>query len=128
MKMQVIYYTAPNKIKNKTLIRELENQTLIAHEENNYNDFDYEGLIYQQLSQEGPSMAVADIDGDGNEDVFIGGAKDQVGTIYRHQGNGTLLVLRQPVLEDDARQEDTAAAFFDADGDGDMDLIVWLRR
>ena len=117
-------YTVPDMIKKKTLVRELENKTLIAHEENNYNDFDYEGLIYKQLSQEGPAMAIADIDGDGNEDIFIGGAKDQPATIYKHQGNGNLIALRQPALEDDARQEDTAAAFFDADGDGDMDLII----
>ena len=117
-------YSVPKEESKRTLIREIENTVLYSHRENSYNDFDYEGLIYKQLSQEGPAMAVADIDGDGNEDVFIGGAKDQAGNIYSHKGNGVLLPVRQSVLEDDAKLEDTAAAFFDADGDGDQDLMV----
>lgn len=48
---------------------------IIAHKENDYIDFDYEGLISKMLSQEGPTLAVADINGDGNDDMFIGGAK-----------------------------------------------------
>ncbi|MGI9546084.1 MAG: VCBS repeat-containing protein, partial [Flavobacteriaceae bacterium] len=117
-------YTLEKKVIKKTLIREIENKALSAHEENNYNDFDYEGLIYKQLSQEGPAMAVADINGDGNEDVFLGGAKDQAAVMYIHKGRGKLNPLPQGVFEEDARNEDTAAAFLDADGDGDMDLMV----
>lgn len=106
------------------LIRELENQDLIAHKENNYNDFDYEGLIYKLLSQEGPALAVGDIDGDGNEDIFIGGAKGQAGIIYKHLGNGRVQRSQQPAIELHQAFEDTAAAFLDADNDGDMDLMV----
>ncbi len=117
-------YIPFKKKKKKTLLRELSNKQLVAHQENNYSDFDYEGLISKMLSQDGPALAVADINGDGNEDVFIGGAKNQPGTVYLHKGNGNLRVLRQKVLESDANFEDTASAFFDADGDGDMDLMV----
>lgn len=108
----------------KSLLRELDNTPLIAHKENNYNDFDYEGLIYKLLSQEGPALATADIDGDGNEDVFVGGAKGRAGVIYMHSGQGKLRGTTQNSLLQDAVYEDTAAAFFDADGDGDVDLIV----
>jgi len=108
----------------KPLLEEIKNTALIAHQENNYNDFDYEGLIYKLLSQEGPALAVGDIDGDGNEDIFIGGAKGQVAAIYRHSGNGNIRPLRQQVLQEDAGYEDTSAAFLDADGDSDLDLIV----
>jgi len=117
-------YTVPKKIIPKTLVRELDNVALSAHEENNYNDFDYEGLIYKQLSQEGPAMAVGDINGDGHEDVFLGGAKDQTAVLYKHMGQGSLRAQPQTVFTEDARYEDTAAAFFDADGDGDIDLMV----
>ncbi len=108
----------------KTLLKELGNSPLITHEENNYNDFDYEGLIYKLLSQEGPALAISDINGDGNEDVFIGGAMGQAGTVYQHNGNGKLTFMPQKTFRADANYEDTAAAFFDADGDGDSDLMV----
>ncbi len=43
-------------------------------------------------------MAIGDLNGDGNEDVFIGGAKNQSGYIYLHQGNGTLEATKQKAL------------------------------
>ncbi|WP_224485172.1 VCBS repeat-containing protein [Robertkochia aurantiaca] len=117
-------YTPGKKTAEKPLMRELDNSTTVKHAENSHVDFDYEGLLYQMISQEGPSLAVGDIDGDGNEDVFIGGARDQASVLYRNKGNGDLAVLKTPDLEKDAIFEDTAAAFFDADNDGDLDLMV----
>ncbi|APG59755.1 FG-GAP-like repeat-containing protein [Christiangramia salexigens] len=117
------YKVQPPK-KQKQLLTERSNQNLEKHTENSYTDFDYEGMIYKKLSQEGPSLAVGDIDGDGNEDVFVGGAKNQPGTIYLNTGNGNLRKTNQPALEADKNFEDTAASFFDADGDGDLDLMI----
>ena len=108
----------------KTLLKELPNNTLSTHKENNYSDFDYEGLITKMLSQEGPALSIADINGDGNEDIFIGGAKKQPGTIYLNKGNGKLKITSQTALDSDAVFEDTASSFLDTDGDGDLDLIV----
>jgi hypothetical protein len=110
--------------KNKPLLKELTNSSLLKHEENNYNDFDHEGLIARKVSQEGPAMAVGDINGDGNEDIFLGGAKGQPGMVYAHKGNGSLEPIGNSTFEADKEEEDTAAAFFDADGDGDLDLMV----
>ncbi|MDI1304268.1 MAG: VCBS repeat-containing protein [bacterium] len=98
--------------------------TFLAHKENDYIDFDYEGLISKELSQEGPSLAVADINGDGNDDVFIGGAKGQAGKIYLNNGNDNYTISNQKDIDTDANYEDTAASFFDVDGDGDQDLLV----
>ena len=117
-------YIPLNKTKKPSLLKEIQNNQLITHKENVYNDFDYEGLIYKQLSQEGPALAVGDVDGDGNEDVFVGGAKNQAGIVYKHNGKGILSAIPQRSLEKDAGYEDTAATFFDADGDSDLDLIV----
>jgi hypothetical protein len=108
----------------KTTLRELPNTTLLTHEENSYSDFDYEGLIAKKVSQEGPSLAIGDINGDGNEDIFIGGAKGKPGHLYIHKGNGIVSHNTQTVFQDDAQYEDTAAAFFDVDGDNDLDLMV----
>ncbi len=117
-------YKIPKTKNLKPLLTEIDNQNLITHKENSYNDFDYEGLIFRSLSQEGPSMAVGDINADGNEDIFIGGAKGQSATIYKHLGNGKLKANSPNPFHEDASYEDTAAAFFDADGDNDLDLIV----
>ncbi|MBW2936862.1 VCBS repeat-containing protein [Aureisphaera sp. CAU 1614] len=117
-------FKIPKKETQKTLLKEIPNTLLTKHNENEYNDFDYEGLIYKKISQEGPCLATGDINGDGNEDVFIGGAKDQAGTIFIHNGNGDLKPKKSTALEIDRAFEDTAASFFDADGDGDLDLMV----
>ncbi|UOB18808.1 VCBS repeat-containing protein [Abyssalbus ytuae] len=116
-------YKIPDS-KTKKMFNEIKAHQLIAHKENNYVDFDYEGLISKMLSQEGPTLAVGDIDGDGNEDVFVGGAKNQPASIYKHIQNGELKLLPQPDITSDAPFEDTASAFFDADNDGDLDLLI----
>ncbi|WP_363268715.1 VCBS repeat-containing protein [Flavobacterium sp.] len=111
------------KIQPKALFKEAKSN-FFTHKENDYIDFDYEGLISKMLSQEGPSLAVGDINSDGNQDVFIGGAKGQSAKIYLNKGNDAFAVLSQKELESDAGFEDTAASFFDADNDGDLDLFV----
>jgi hypothetical protein len=58
--------------KEKTLITEVLKTNLQKHEENSYSDFDYEGLINKMLSQEGPALAVGDINNDGNDDFYVG--------------------------------------------------------
>ncbi|MBA4744937.1 MAG: VCBS repeat-containing protein [Muricauda sp.] len=117
-------YTIPKKQIIKSFFNELDTDLVAAHKEDGYNDFDYEGLISHKLSQEGPSLAVADINGDGNEDFFIGGAKGQPGTLYLHTGHGKVTPKKTTAFEQDKAFEDVAAAFFDADGDGDLDLVV----
>ena len=112
------------KNKIKTLVTELSNNKFIAHKENTYSDFDHEGLIPKMLSQEGPALAVGDVNNDGNEDFFIGGAKNQQGVLYINMGKGNVKQFQQKAFIDDANLEDTAATFFDVDNDGDLDLMV----
>lgn len=94
------------------------------HQENEFSDFDRDRLIYQMMSYEGPRMAKGDINGDGLEDVFIGGAKDQAGAVFVQQAGGKFRRSTQAALEADKACEDMDAIFFDADGDRDLDLYV----
>ena len=110
--------------KEKTLITEVLKTNLQKHEENSYSDFDYEGLINKMLSQEGPALAVGDINNDGNDDFYVGGAKNQPGLLYLNLGNGNTALSIQKPFDKDAFYEDTTAAFFDANGDGNLDLMV----
>ncbi|SFU29090.1 Repeat domain-containing protein [Pustulibacterium marinum] len=110
-------------VRTKTLLTEV-NSKLEAHQENHHVDFDYEGLISKMLSKEGPTMAVTDINGDGHEDLFIGGAKNQPAQMYINKGNTNFKPVKTQAFKNDAYLEDTAAAFFDANGDGHVDLLV----
>ncbi|MDF1574759.1 MAG: VCBS repeat-containing protein [Bacteroidales bacterium] len=94
------------------------------HRENEYDDFRREKLIYQMLSTEGPRVATGDVDGDGLEDLFAGGARGQAGSLLIQQRNGSFVSSNQELFEKDKGSEDTDCAFFDADGDGDLDLYV----
>lgn len=95
-----------------------------VHRENAFVDFDREPLIPKLVSTEGPFLAVADVNGDGLDDAFIGGAKGQPGQLLIQQPNGRFVSTNQPLLAKDLVSEDLGAVFFDADGDGDRDLYV----
>ncbi|HSB90954.1 MAG TPA: VCBS repeat-containing protein, partial [Anaerolineales bacterium] len=94
-----------------------------VHHENAFVDFDRDPLIPRMLSTQGPFMAVADVNGDGLDDAFIGGAKDQPGQLLIQQRSGTFGGDARP-FERDRVSEDLGVVFFDADGDGDRDLYV----
>lgn len=95
-----------------------------GHLENYNNDFERQVLLPQKQSQKGPAFAAKDVNNDGLEDWFIGGAQNQSGVIYLQQTSGLFLPSIQPALNTDSKYEDNAALFFDADGDGDQDLYV----
>lgn len=107
-----------------TLLIEIDNEKLEKHQEDIYDDFDHEGLLYKYISKEGPACASGDVNNDGYEDLFLGGAKGQPGRIYQHKVGSKIATFENSCFIEDSNFEDTAAAFFDADGDGDLDLVV----
>ncbi len=94
------------------------------HKENDFVDFDRDLLLFQMLSNDGPHMAIADVNGDGLTDLYICGAKDSPGGLFIQEKNGHFLSTNLKLFEKDKISEDTDCSFFDADNDGDQDLYV----
>lgn len=95
-----------------------------VHHENEFSDFDREPLMPKLVSTEGPALAVADVNGDGLDDMFIGGAKGQPGKLLIQQRNGSFVSVSEKEFAKDSLSEDVGAVFFDANGDGHPDLYV----
>ena len=96
----------------------------IQHEENRFFDYSRESLIPHLISTEGPALAVGDVNGDGLDDLFFGGAKWKASELLIQTEESTFISVQQDFWQADSLFEDVDAAFFDADGDGDLDLYV----
>ena len=94
------------------------------HQENEFNDFEKEILLPHKMSQFGPALATGDLNGDGWEDFYVGGAKGQIGEVFVQTPEGKFDRWQQNVFSGDRESEDLGALFFDADQDGDLDLYV----
>lgn len=92
--------------------------------ENEFIDFKREPLIPYKCSRKGPYFSKADINGDGLEDLYIGGSAGTEGKLMLQTSNGSFAERKQIAFMADKNQEDMNSLFFDADGDGDMDLYV----
>ncbi len=113
----------PSKLENNAPIFETIQTAFEKHVEDDYVDFYIERNIPFMLSKQGPQSAVADVNGDGLEDIYIGGALNQAGQLYIQNKNG----FNKKEIKDFAQfkfYDVTAAAFFDVDQDGDMDLFT----
>jgi hypothetical protein len=94
------------------------------HQESEFSDFDTDRLLFHMISNEGPCLCSGDINADGLEDFYIGGAKGQTGAMYVQTVQGTFTKTNQPALDKDRDSEDTDCIFFDANGDKKPDLYV----
>jgi hypothetical protein len=94
-----------------------------SHQEDEYVDFFIERNIPFMLSKQGPKAAIGDINGDGLDDIFIGGAKGAPSQLYIQSIKG-FSKKEMPDFKTYAFNDITAAVFFDCDNDGDLDLFA----
>ncbi len=106
-----------------TLLQPQPTIVLDKHTEDDYIDFYYERNLPEQLSKEGPEIAQGDVNGDGLEDMYIGGAKGQAGQLYMQTATG-FAKKEQEIFKTYADLEDVAVLLFDADKDKDLDLYI----
>ena len=108
-------------------LRALQNESKLIslpfkHKENNWSEFNKERLIPHMNHNDGPAIASADLNKDGISDFYIGGGKNQTGALFI--SNKTAYKKIQTPFDKSSRSEDTDAVFFDADNDGDLDLMI----
>lgn len=97
---------------------------LYKHKENKFTEFDREPLIPHMLSKEGPALAVADINGDDLDDVFIGASKREQPAVFIQNKEGYFQQLQQPALHADSTYEDVDACWVDVNNDNTKDLVI----
>lgn len=120
-------FPPPKKDEHKDFLFEQASLALDSdykHIENEFDDFGREYLLPHKMSQFGPGLAVGDINQDGLDDFFVGGAHNQSGKLFVQKENGDFQRIAANTFNQDKSHEDVNALFFDADNDGDLDLYV----
>jgi len=111
------------KEKRKTLFT-IQNLPAKKHNEDNFVDYNYEQLVSKMISREGPAIAIADVDKNGLDDIYIGGSRGDISQLILQNKPGVFVNTEQSFLITTKPYEDTTAIFIDIDSDGDKDLVV----
>ncbi|WP_052316194.1 VCBS repeat-containing protein [Cyclobacterium marinum] len=94
------------------------------HEEAGFNDFKRQPLLSHMLSPTGPVIAKGDVNNNGFTDVFVGGTSEKPGKLYFQVSTGQFLESQGLDLSEEIGAATTDALFFDANGDGLVDLYL----
>jgi enediyne biosynthesis protein E4 len=114
----------PEKIKVLPLFEEVTGTNGIdyIHRENSFVDFKVQPILPHMHSRNGPGITVGDVNNDGMEDFYVGGASGFSGALFLQDPDGNF--DRRPITGIDSTKEDMGVLFFDADNDSDLDLYV----
>ena len=121
------YANAKTVSRKKEIVRPIFKEAKanqIIHQENQFNEFDRDRLLYHMVSTEGPAFASADLNNDGLDDFYLGGSLGNPGKIYIQKNSEKFLGLETNVFDADTLADDVDASFFDFDNDKDLDLYV----
>jgi hypothetical protein len=116
--------TSNNKAKLFTQTKATDIGIPFVHRENDFNEYKEEVLLPHNISQNGPFTAIADVNNDGLEDLFIGGSIGQEGILYFQKASGKFEMSSSQPWRQDKKSEDLGVLFLDVDGDNDIDLYV----
>lgn len=94
------------------------------HKETSYNDFKHQFLLLNEISKQGPFLTKGDVNGDGLEDVFVGGNFRRSGKLFLQTSNEKFSASASQPWQYKHGAKDVGVLFFDADGDKDLDLFI----
>ncbi len=116
--------TYQNPVSKKTSIDPSSIGIDYMQKENDFDDFSLQLLLPQKQSTKGSGLAVADVNGDGLDDFYVGNAAGAEAALYIQKTDGSFTKTNETLWKNNAKYEDANAIFFDADADGDQDLYV----
>jgi len=109
---------------NDLWFSEVKSPIAFSHTKVPVRDFNRQLLLPSQLSAVGPAMGKGDLNGDGLEDIFLGGGQGQPAQVYFQVKNRGFVATASAVFENDKTSVDTDVLIFDANKDGHLDLYV----
>ncbi len=118
--------TYKDSAKSKTIFRDITKAIGLNHfiKQNVFNDYERESLLPHKMSEDKLALCVGDVNNDGLEDFFVGGASSYSGSIFIQNKERKFIKSNINLFNKDKKYEDVDATFFDADNDGDLDLYV----
>ncbi len=121
-----LIFTQENGKREPTMLIPIQVKGLdnAIHRENGFSDFNRDRLLYEMYSNEGPGSAAGDLNGDGLDDLVLGGSSGQALKVYWQEEDGSFNLLESNVFDRDEATEDIDIILLDAENDGDMDIFV----